>query len=168
MIYSMNKKYPEIKVERENIYYAKLLLEDYAGINGELSAITEYSYQHFDKFKENEILAKSLSRIAMVEMKHLEILGKLIKLLGLNPEYKYYDECENIYKYWNSDSLNYTSNIKEMLYNDIRIEKIAIANYEYHISLINDKYIKEILYRIIEDELVHIDCFKMLISCENN
>ena len=151
MIYSMNKKYPEIKVERENIYYAKLLLEDYAGINGELSAITEYSYQHFNKFNENENVVKSLSRIAMVEMKHLEILGKLIKLLGLN-----------------RNSINYTSNIKEMLYNDIRIEKIAIANYEYHISLINDKYIKEILYRIIEDELVHIDCFKMLISCENN
>lgn len=164
MQYSVNKPYPEIKVERENIYYAKLLLEDYVGINGELGAITEYSYQHFEKFNEHQNIAICLSRIAMVEMKHLEILGKLIKLLGLNPEYKYFDECENAYKYWNSNTINYTSNIKEMLFDDIRIEKIAIANYEYHISLINDKYIKEILNRIIEDELLHIECFKTLIN----
>ena len=165
MQYSVNKLYPKIEVEKENIYYANLLLQDYAGINGELSAICEYSYQHFNKFNENNNIAKSLSQIAIVEMKHLEILGKLIKLLGLNPEFKSF-ECNN-YKYWNSENLNYSTNTTLMLLDDIRKEKIAITNYEYHINIINDKYIKEILKRIIEDELVHIECFKMLLTCEN-
>ena len=51
-----------------------------------------------------------------------------------------------------------------MLRSDIKIEEEAIRKYRYHISLINDKYIKALLYRIIEDEEVHIKCFNMLLN----
>lgn len=160
----VNKPYPEIKVEKENSYYAKLLLEDYAGSNGELGAITQYSYENFDKFKEYPQVSKTLEKIAMIEMRHLEMLGKLIKLLGLKPEYKYYNYSNSYSTYWNAMQLDYNTNIKEILLNNIRIERIAIASYECHINLIDDIYIKRILYRIIEDELLHIECFKELLK----
>ena len=160
----VKKPYPDIKVEKENSYYAKLLLEDYAGLEGELSAITQYSYETLDIFMKYPQVSKELEKIAMVEMRHLEILGKIIKLLGLKPEYKYYNSSNNYYTYWNASSLDYNTDIKEILLNDIRIERIAIANYEFHINLINDKYIKKILYRIVEDEILHIECFKELLK----
>ena len=164
MEYIVNKPYPEVKVEKENIYYATLLIEDYSGINSEYTSISKYVYEHIDKFKENQKFSKVLSEIAMVEMRHLNILGKIIKLLGLEPKFNY-----NINGYmtsWNSSLINYNTNIIDMLLDNIRIEKIAIANYEYHMSLIKDKYINDILKRIIEDEIKHVECFKELLHDE--
>ena len=144
--------YPELKVEKENKDYAYLLLEDYAGINSELSSITQYSYQNFNEFFSNKNLSNSLKEIAIVEMHHLAILGKLIKLLGVNPIYK-------TNEYWHSKNICYTVNIKEMLLSDIDLEEKAIINYQKHIKLIDDKYIKAMLERIILDEEKHLECF---------
>ncbi len=160
----VNKPYPTIMVERENIEYAKILLEDYSGVTGEDTAIHQYIYQHFDKFNIDKSFSDTLKQIAMVEMKHLELLGETIKLLGLDPKFKFIDKpCYKI-TYWNSSFVNYNTNIKEMLMSDIEIEKEAIENYKYHISIINDKYIKNLLFRIIEDEEKHIECFNYLLS----
>ena len=160
----VDKPYPEVRVERKNIEYAKLLLDDYASEVGEDRAIHQYVYQKFDKFKDNPLFSKTLSQIAMVEMKHLELLGETIKLLGVNPEFRFVDKNTNYLVYWNSSFVDYTTDIVEMLRSDIKIEEEAIRKYKYHISLINDKYIKALLYRIIEDEEVHIKCFNMLLN----
>lgn len=144
--------YPKLKVEKENKDYAYLLLEDYAGINSELSSITQYSYQNFNEFVSNKNLSNSLKDIAIVEMHHLAILGKLIKLLGVNPIYK-------TNEYWHSKNICYTVNIKEMLLSDVDLEEKAIINYQKHLKLIDDKYIKAILERIILDEEKHLECF---------
>ncbi len=160
----VDKPYPEVRVERKNIEYAKLLLDDYASEVGEDRAIHQYVYQKFDKFKDNPLFSKTLSQIAMVEMRHLELLGETIKLLGVNPEFRFVDKNTNYLVYWNSSFVDYTTDIVEMLRSDIKIEEEAIRKYRYHISLINDKYIKALLYRIIEDEEVHIKCFNMLLN----
>ena len=160
----VDKPYPEVRVERKNIEYAKLLLDDYASEVGEDRAIHQYVYQKFDKFKDNPLFSKTLSQIAMVEMRHLELLGETIKLLGVNPEFRFVDRNTNYLVYWNSSFVDYTTDIVEMLRSDIKIEEEAIRKYRYHISLINDKYIKALLYRIIEDEEVHIKCFNMLLN----
>lgn len=64
----------------------------------------------------------------------------------------------------NSSFVNYTTNIIDMLKSDIAIEEEAIRNYSNHIKIINDKYIKALLYRIIEDEKMHIKCFNILMN----
>ena len=159
----VNKPYPKVQVEGPNIKYANLLLEDYSGMVSELSAITQYVYQKFKKFNTNEEFAETLSQIAMVEMKHLELLGETINLLGVDPKLVVKDKS-NILTYWSSSFIDYTTNIVDMLVNDIKIEQEAIAKYKYDISIINDRFIKQILCRIIEDEEKHIECFKMLLS----
>ena len=154
-----NLPYPEVKVEKENKKYATYLLEDYAGSLSELTSITQYSLQHFVKFNLNEEFSQTLEQIAKVEMRHLEILGKLIFLLGKTPEY--YD---NNFRYWSGEDVDYNLDIKKMLVSDIKLEKQAIKNYERHITLINDKYIKDILKRIILDEEKHLECFCILLN----
>lgn len=159
----VDKPYPKIEVEGKNLYYANLLLEDYSGLVSELTAITQYVYQKFDKFNVNEEFSKTLSGIAVVEMKHLELLGETIKLLGVDPKFKFEDNC-NLLTYWSGSFVDYTTNIVDMLKSDIKIEYDAIALYKYHINIINDKYVKRLLYRIIEDEERHIECFNMLLN----
>lgn len=164
MKYAFESKYPEVKVEEENKYYATLLLEDYAGINSELTAITQYVYQDFDLFKEYPEVSEALARIAVIEMRHLELLGKTIKLLGIKPEYKYQSNYPPCIKFWNSSFVNYDTYIIYALNSNIIQEEIAIKNYKYHLNIINDKYVKELIRRIILDEEVHIECFKKLLQ----
>lgn len=164
MEYNINEDYPEIKVEKENKYYADLLLLDYAGIDGELTAITQYTYQDFYFFKKYPELAKIMSKIARVEMKHLELLGKTINLLGVKPEYKFKDNSPYLYMFWNGSYVNYKTNIIDVLKDNIIGEEIAINTYSKHLNIITDKYIKRLLERIIEDEKVHIKIFKDLMN----
>ena len=155
----VNLPYPKIKVEKKNKKYAAYLLEDYAGSLSELTSITQYSMQHFVKFNLNEEFSQTLEQIAKVEMRHLEILGKLIFLLGETPQY--YD---NNFQFWSGEDVDYNLDIKKMLTSDIKLEKQAIKNYEKHITLIDDKYIKAILKRIILDEEKHLECFTILLK----
>ena len=169
MEYQVNKPYPKVEVEKENKEYAYLLLEDYAGVISEDTAIHQYSYQHFDQFNIDTEFSEALSRIAMTEMKHLNLLGKTIKLLGVDPKFIFVEKNENCPKYWKSNFVNYTTNLKAMLIDDIKIEKEAIKAYQKHIQMIDDRYIKQLLERIIEDEEQHIKCFNELLErCKND
>lgn len=154
-MYESKLAYPELKVEGENPYYAKLLLSDYAGDNSEDTAIHQYFYQSLIASEKD--LSAALMNISRVEMHHLSILGKIIKLLGGDPILATTeDECVT---YWDASNVNYTLNVEDFLKFNIMKEKLAIENYERHIEEINDKYIKAILKRIIDDELLHIKIF---------
>ena len=159
----VDKPYPKVEVERPNIEYANILLQDYSGIVSELSSITQYVYQKFEKFNVDNEFSETLSQIAMVEMKHLELLGETIKLLGIDPKF-IFNNNNNIKTYWSSNYANYTTNIVDMLLSDIKIEQEAIAKYQYDINVINDEYVRKTISRIIEDEEMHINCFKKLLN----
>ena len=116
----VNKPYPEVRVESKNIEYAKLLLDDYASNVGEDTAIHQYIYQKFDKFKADPVFSRTLSQIAMVEMKHLELLGETIKLLGVNPEFRFIDKNTDNLVYWNSSYVDYTTDIVKVI---LRLKK---------------------------------------------
>lgn len=157
--YQVNLPYPPIKVEGKNLTFASYLMEDYAGLASELTSITQYSFQHFTKFNKAKEFSYILEKIAVVEMHHLEILGKLINLLGATPKYLTFEDG-----YWTSEAVDYTTDIKTMLEKDIILEETAIKNYEKHITLIDDKYIQAILKRIILDEEKHLECFCILLN----
>lgn len=168
MEYKVNKPYPKIKVEEKNIAYAKLLLNDYAGIISEETAINQYIYQSFNTFIDNQLLSKSLSEIAKTEMIHLSLLGKTIRMLGVTPKFKYIDKYTNNLICWNSSLIDYSTNTIEFLKKNILIEEKTINNYKNDIKIIKDKYIRKLIYRIIEDEKKHIECFNELLNIEKN
>lgn len=160
MQYSMNIPYPKIQVERKDIEIAKGLLNAYAGRVSEDSAIHDYVFQMM--MQDNEDIKKILKGISIVEMHHLEILGKLIYALGLTPLFASVEE--NHTKWFSGEYVNYEKNWKQTLRDNIYQEEAAIRNYEKIILKTKDENVKHILKRIILDERVHIEIFTKLLA----
>ncbi|MFZ5648529.1 MAG: ferritin-like domain-containing protein [Bacillota bacterium] len=153
---ALPEPYPEIRVVRQNQYYAMLLLEDYAGMVSEMTAISQYFYHHLT-FEEYSDLAELEECISIIEMHHLELLGETIRMLGVPPELR--TLTNNQRTYWNAAYVYYGSNVCDRLASDIAAERAAIQQYRYHQQLIDDPYIRELLERIIMDELHHLKLF---------
>lgn len=171
-----NMPFPPIKVERQNLKYANLLQDAYAKSgSSELQAITQYIYHNLTI--DEEEIKQALLCIALVEMGHLDTLGELIRKLGGKPAYENsnynffnggelgYGDLENrggsrseTYRDCKKDDLCY----KLML--DLSGEKGAIDFYNILKEQIEDRYIKDILDKIISDEKVHVKIFRHLIS----
>ncbi|WP_339061131.1 manganese catalase family protein [Tepidibacillus marianensis] len=80
--YAVPGAYPETKVLKPNRAYAEILMDDYAGVVSEFTAINQYLYHHYFFDIIDNQLADLLEGVAVVEMYHLEILADLIILLG--------------------------------------------------------------------------------------
>lgn len=153
--------YPSLENISYNPYYAGLLQSDYAGCNGEFTAISDYVYQHIWFEDKNLEYSKVIEKIAIVEMNHLDFLGKAIIKLGGDPKIG----CCNVSKmfsYWSGSVIHYEKNLKNAILSNIDAEQKAIYNYCKHIKMIEDASIKELLNRIILDEKVHITVFEKL------
>jgi bacterioferritin len=155
--YADPSPYPEIKVEKPNLYYADVLTDDYAGMISEFTAINQYLYHHFYFEDIDKELGELLENVSITEMLHMEILADLIKKLGGNPLMRgSYSTRGN---FWNGSFIYYGTQLCEQLKADIDSEYKAIEEYQKHICLIDDKYVQAILKRIILDEKVHIKLF---------
>lgn len=149
--------YPEIVALQPNISFARLLMDDFAGIVSEFSLINQYLYHYF-VIDEPEI-CKTLRNIAAAEMHHMTILAKLIKMLGGNPVYR-----SGSGNYWHSKYIYCGSQLSDRIRVDIDTEQRAINCYNLHIDMIDDPPIKKMLERIILDEELHIRLLKDISS----
>jgi len=164
--YADPSPYPEIKVLGPNIYYSELLMDDYAGIVSEFTAISQYLYHYFFFKDIDKELGELLENVSITEMLHMEMLADTIKLLGGNPVIRgSYSTWGN---YWNGSFVFYGKDLCERLKADLDSEYKAIINYQNHICMIGDPYIKDILGRIILDEKVHVNLFHKALNkfCE--
>ncbi len=152
--------YPEVKVSSKNIKLAKEILSSYAGPISEDTAIHNYIFQYL--ILENDEIKSILKEIAIVEMHHLEILGELVKKLGLTPLYLSVNNDKT--KWFSGEYVTYEKELKNILLDNIRNEELAIKNYEKIIIQTDDEYVKYILKRIILDEKMHIQVFMKLYS----
>lgn len=155
--YTAQEPYPPIMVKRQNIKYAEILMDDYAGVVSEFTAISQYLYHHFFFRFVDDPLADLLRGIAVVEMYHMDILAETIILLGGDPKIR--GSKSTKLDYWNGGFVEYGNSLCEQLHLDIEAEAKAIKNYKTHIKLIDDSYIQAILNRIIKDEERHIQLF---------
>ena len=162
MKYRKHEKYPEVKVERKNTEYARLLMHAYAGSISEETAIHQYLFQNMVLPDEMNEERKILQGIAIVEMHHLKLLGELIKKLGVYPIYA--DCSSKSVDFWNAESVDYEVFYENMLIANIKAEKEAIKDYRLLMNVIDDCYIKEILSCIIDDEEVHVEIFTNLLN----
>lgn len=153
--------YPKIDIKEKDPKFAYKIFKLYAGEVSEFTAVSQYSYQsiYLNEYKE---LSKILEDIAITEMRHLKILGELIKVLGLNPYYVTYNDNRPIP--WDADNVNFTINYREMLVSDIEKEKLAINDYNKLASETNIQNIKDIINRIIMDEKRHIEVLSILLK----
>lgn len=154
---ALSEPYPEPRVTAPNLYYARLLLEDYTGAISELTAINQYLYHHFT-FEHHPDLAELLECISIIEMKHLELLAETIQLLGVAPEFRVL--TNNLPVFWSASHIYYGITINDKLDADIASEIQAIDIYRHHQRLIDDPFINQLLERIIMDEEYHLKLFR--------
>lgn len=155
--------YPEVKVSAPNSYYAKLIMDDYAGKISEFTAIAQYLHHNFTIKSKYPDLAKIIESISITEMHHIEMLADMLKKLGVDPIFK-----NGSNTLWTASYVYYGVNVCDKLKSDLKSEYDAIKNYEIHIQLIKDPYIQEVLKRIVLDEKVHVKIFEEQIKkyCE--
>lgn len=155
--------YPEVRVVAPNPYYAQLLLEDYAGTVSEFSAISQYIYHHFVLEHKYKDVADLLACISLVEMHHLELLAETIIMLGVDPRFRTVKN-NNIEEYWDASFIFYGISLCDQISSDIAGEWAAIESYRKHQHLIDDPNIRQLLERIILDELHHIDLLNQIMQ----
>lgn len=137
--------------------YANLLYDSFAGRDGELTTVAQYTYEHIE-LKKYENFSKILFSIAIEEMNHLNMIGDLIKKLGKKAYFINEEQC-----FWSTENVKYHfNNIYDMLTYNIECEKKAIIKYKECIKIIQNKSVQELLERIILDEKTHLEIFNRL------
>ena len=143
--------YPPVEVTCPNPAALPILRDLYAGRRSELGAITQYCYQSFLLSGEREPIAKLLRDIAIVEMHHLEMLGKLILLCGGSPVF-----AGGRRRWWSGSFPNYCRNPRGAVQASLRDEMDAVGAYQAAASSIRDPKIQAVLRRIAMDEEHHV------------
>ncbi len=152
-----NVPYPRLMNIRQNQKYVNLLYDNYAGASGELTAVTQYIYEHIE-LNRFETFSKILLSIAKEEMYHLELIGSLIRKLGRGAYFIDKNQCA-----WNTENIKYHfNNVYDMLMFNIESEKEAIKGYREVAKYTQNKSIKDLLERIILDEQTHLEIFNRL------
>ncbi len=154
--------YPEIRVVGVNPRYAELLLQDISDAKGEMTALYQYIYQDWCFRHQFQELACLLRRIAAVEMRHLDILGRLNLLLGGNPILR--TQAANPQTAWNGNMIYYGRNIKPLLADNVSLERAAADAYLAQAEVIQDPFVAAMLKRLALDEQIHHHLFTSYLS----
>jgi len=153
----VDKPYPEIVDAQDDMSTVAVLKNLASSRVGEMAGVLQYIYQSVIADKTNQEIASIFEEIGVVEMLHLDMLMHAISLFGGIPKYE--DSQGN---FFNTANLNYSMKLRDMLENNIRAESIAIENYEMAINKVKNQSLKDLLRRIIEDEMRHLEVFKQI------
>ncbi|MEA5619509.1 manganese catalase family protein [Cronbergia sp. UHCC 0137] len=167
-----HKKQPihTVKVNEANPRFAQLLLEQFGGATGELTAALQYWVQSFHV--ENPGIRDMLQDIAIEEFGHLEMVGKLIEahtkntdqteaykstlfaIRGIGPHFL--DSQGNA---WSAKYLNEGGDVVRDLRANIGAEAGARQTYEELIKLATDEGTKQTLVHLLTREISHTQMF---------
>lgn len=138
---------------------AAIIAPAYAGAHGELTATLQYIYHHFNFLGiGDEKTASVLVGIAVAEMQHLDILGKMLYGLGADPVFTRMPpyRCD----FYSSSFVNYSRTSKKMLLDDLAGEMTAIKEYRKMLRVLNNEEVAATIERIVLDEELHVKVLK--------
>ncbi|PPS43225.1 manganese catalase family protein [Chroococcidiopsis sp. TS-821] len=159
-----------VNIDEANPRFAQLLLEQFGGATGELSAALQYWVQSFHV--EHPGIKDMLQDIAIEEFGHLEMVGKLIEahtknvdqteaykstlfaVRGMGPHFL--DSQGNA---WTATYLNEGGNVVRDLRANIAAEAGARQTYEDLIKLAPDEGTKKTLVHLLTREISHTQMF---------
>lgn len=159
-----------VEIKEANPRYAQLLLEQFGGATGELSAALQYWVQSFHV--ENAEMRDMLQDIAIEEFGHLEMVGKLIEghtknvdqteafkstlfaVRGVGPHF-----LDSQGSAWTANYLNEGGDIVRDLRANIAAEAGARQTYEALIKLATDEGTKKTLVHLLTREIAHTKMF---------
>ena len=159
-----------VNVKDPDPRFAQLLLEQFGGATGELSAALQYWVQSFHT--EDPGIKDMLQDIAIEEFSHLEMIGKLIEVHTKNVDqteaYKstlfavrgagphFLDSQGSA---WNASYINEGGHVVRDLRANIAAEAGARQTYESLIKIAPDEGTKETLVHLLTREISHTKMF---------
>lgn len=151
--------YPNIDYINKDLKAAAIIAPAYASMHGELNAILQYLY-HYINFKGigDEQTADVLMGISVAEMYHLEILGKLLYKLGVDPIFTKMPPFG--YNYYTSAGVSYSKTPIKMLIDDVSGEILAVSQYEKMAEQLKNEEVSAVIKRIALDEELHVRVLK--------
>ena len=159
-----------VDVKEANPRFAQLLLEQFGGATGELSAALQYWVQSFHI--ENPGIKDMLQDIAIEEFGHLEMVGKMIEahtknvdqteafksslfaVRGMGPHF-----LDSQGSAWTATYLNEGGDVVRDLRANIAAEAGARQTYEALIKLATDEGSKKTLVHLLTREISHTQMF---------
>ncbi len=156
-MFQVNENYPELTDVQPNVRDVRTLKRLTYGRDGEMTAILTYMYQNYISTDEN--LKYALEQIAIVEMRHLEMLSDAIVAFGGDPTLT--DGMGNV---WTGRNVNYTTNPIKFLKNNIKSEDEAVEIYMRASRETTNESLSQLYKRIAEDEKLHAEIFQKLLD----
>ena len=153
--------YPSTDTLTKDIRSGNIISFAYATLKGEITATLQYVYHHFffDLIDEND--SEILMAIAKAEMMHIDILGKAMLRLGVNPRYV---QCPNTNNFFNTSTVSQATSVEKMLMDDIQGEMTAISDYQKMLFVLKNEQVAAIVQRIILDEQLHLEKLKEMLQ----
>ncbi len=173
MFFHDKKLMYDVKVDGSDPQFAQLLLEQFGGATGELSAALTYWTQSFHV--EDKAIRDMLQDIAIEEFSHLEMVGRMIEQLtekangaakdaafkstlfairGVGPHL-----VDSQGQAWTSAYVNEGGNVVRDLRADIAAEAGARQTYETLVKLAQDDGCKKTLVFLLTREVSHTQMF---------
>lgn len=163
----------DVHIKQPNPRFAELLLEQFGGATGELSAALQYWVQSFHV--EDAGIKDMLQDIAVEEFSHLEMIGKLIEEHTKNGGEKDQDEAykstlfavrgkgphflDSQGQAWTAAYLNEGGHVVRDLRANIAAEAGARQTYESLIQMAPDSATKDTLVHLLTREISHTKMF---------
>lgn len=160
----------EVKIDEPDPRFAQLLLEQFGGATGELSAALQYWVQSFHT--EDAGIRDMLQDIATEEFSHLEMIGKLIEvhtknvdqtdafkstLFAVRGKGPHFLDSQG--SAWTATYLNEGGSVVRDLRANIAAEAGARTTYESLIQLAPDQGTKDTLVHLLTREISHTKMF---------
>ena len=157
------KPYPTTEGIAPDCRSLRIISPAYASSTGELNSILQYNY-HAVIFNSKglEEYAELIDSIAVAEMIHLKILGKLICALGAQPVYSLLPPAG--FNFYSAKFVAYSRSLKNMIEDDILAERHAIMSYAHMLDRLRDDRVSGIIARLLEDETLHLKAFSDLLD----
>ncbi|BAU63687.1 Catalase [Stanieria sp. NIES-3757] len=167
-----------VNISDPNPRFAQLLLEQFGGATGELTAALQYWVQSFHT--EDPGIRDMLQDIAIEEFSHLEMVGKLIEVhtknvdqteaftstlfavRGMGPHF-----LDSQGSAWTANYINEGGNVVRDLRANIAAEAGARQTYEALIKLAPDQGTKETLVHLLTREISHTNMFMKALDSMN-
>ena len=153
MFYHVKELQFNARVSKPDVRFAKLLLEQFGGGNGELKAAMQYFVQAFGCKKPYPDKYDLLMDIATEEFSHLEIVGATIS--GGGPTVT---DSQGIP--WSGAFVNAMGDLTVDLRSDIAAEARAKMVYENLLKFTADPLVKETLRFLMTREVAHFQMFQ--------
>ena len=169
--YLVKTDFPEITLTNLPQDILMKIKRAFTGIKSEFTSLTQYSYQHIVLSNDEKVnnISRALEEIAAKEMMHYEVLGKVLAVCGVEPKNcVYIDGNKNLCDYWKASNVDYTTNIVKMFESNLAAEKRAIEEYNEILAATTNDNLKDIIRRIIQDEVSHVEYFSTVLEALKN